>query len=182
MFPHIHGPPRPRVVKGHASSAPRTVAPARGAGGASDPQRHQDRRLEHYRQATECFVRGDLAGAERHARAARREESLMQEAHQDAARSIMSGAGPASRVVSEVDLHGRFTADAVNCAMETLAGAKKQIPRTRESGVRYVVRVVTGRGAHSQGNVARIKPAVIRYLEQSRMVFADNGGELLVEI
>lgn len=179
LMPHLKGPAKPRVVYGLKSDSPAIGTGVASSGGDAShiAQAHQDRRIEYLKRATECFTRGDHAGAERNANMGRRHELMMQQAHQRACSDLFGGQ---ARVVCAVDLHGRFTADAVNCVHETVRRERAKIPKG--GTVQCVLRIITGRGAHSVGGEARIKPAVISFLKRSREVFADNGGEVLVRL
>ncbi|KAI5854204.1 Smr protein/MutS2 C-terminal [Tricharina praecox] len=77
-----------------------------------------------------------------------------------------------------VDLHGLYVAEAI-------ARVKRHLERCAEAGVDRTT-IITGRGLHSQGGVARIKPEVEKWLgehvAQYRVLAGANGGAFTVEL
>ena len=77
-----------------------------------------------------------------------------------------------------VDLHGLYVAEAVD-------RVKKHLERCTERGVQKTT-IITGRGLHSQGGVAKIRPEVEKWLRERatefRVLPGINEGAFAVEL
>jgi NEDD4-binding protein 2 len=77
-----------------------------------------------------------------------------------------------------VDLHGLTVEEALDVAeraLDSRPGPRGLAPAR--------IRFVTGRGLHSQGGAARIRPALLAYLQQRGCRFsAANPGTVEVEV
>lgn len=77
-----------------------------------------------------------------------------------------------------VDLHGLRVGAALSILDSRLEAIKQQMPRT---GTRSQhVEIVTGKGLHSFNRVPKIKPAVVKYLNEKNYSFRENEGTLTV--
>ncbi|KAJ3011842.1 hypothetical protein HKX48_006623 [Thoreauomyces humboldtii] len=77
----------------------------------------------------------------------------------------------------QIDLHGLFV-------KEALAALDKHVDRCRRAGVART-RVVTGKGNHSQGGVARIRPAVDAWCRERNLRATEdprNAGVVELEL
>ena len=69
----------------------------------------------------------------------------------------------------EVDLHGLAVPEALEATMYALANTTAP-----------TVRIITGRGTHSAGNVPRLNPAIKAFLRSRNVRFADQGSAALL--
>jgi hypothetical protein len=78
----------------------------------------------------------------------------------------------------KIDLHGLRVGAALGILDARFEAIKQQMTR---AGVRAQhVEVVTGKGLHSVNRVAKIKPAVAKYLSEKAYSFRENEGSLSV--
>jgi hypothetical protein len=80
--------------------------------------------------------------------------------------------------LQNLDLHGLYVAEAIKRVEAHLRACKEwQVEKTQ---------VITGRGAHSVGGLAKIKPSVERWLRERpgkyRVVKGTNEGAVIVEL
>lgn len=61
-------------------------------------------------------------------------------------------------------MHGRVVLNAKAVLRRALTVTIPAVAEYQQSGGKPYLSVITGRGSHSQGGVARIRPAAIRYL------------------
>ncbi|XP_074085694.1 NEDD4-binding protein 2 isoform X2 [Macrotis lagotis] len=69
-----------------------------------------------------------------------------------------------------LDLHGLHVDEAINHLITVL---QRKTEEHKQNGGKPYLSVITGRGNHSQGGVARIKPAVIKYLTSHNFRFSE---------
>ncbi|KAF8253034.1 Smr-domain-containing protein [Wilcoxina mikolae CBS 423.85] len=89
-----------------------------------------------------------------------------------------SGGGDEAGGLKKVDLHGLLVAEA-------LARVEQHVASCREHGVLRTL-IITGRGLHSQGGVARVRPEVEAWLRERsskvRVLQGRNEGAFDVEL
>ncbi|NWV17267.1 N4BP2 protein, partial [Origma solitaria] len=122
---------------------------------------HQQKRQECLKKAGEAYRMGMKPVAAFYAHQGRLHEQKMKEANHAAAVQIFERVNTSLLPMNVLDLHGLHVDEAVNQLSRVLQEKSEEYQQT--GGKPYLC-VITGRGSHSQGGVARIRPAAIRYL------------------
>mmetsp|Transcript_30273 Transcript_30273/g.52495 ORF Transcript_30273/g.52495 Transcript_30273/m.52495 type:complete len:97 (+) Transcript_30273:3-293(+) len=77
-----------------------------------------------------------------------------------------------------IDLHGLYVKEATQVTRDFLE-------KVKSTGRLSEVEIITGRGRHSEGHRAKIKPAIAALLEASNLDFEEkpnNPGDLVVHL
>ncbi|NXP77547.1 N4BP2 protein, partial [Ramphastos sulfuratus] len=122
---------------------------------------HQQKRQECLKKAGEAYRMGMKPVAAFYAHQGRLHEQKMKEANHAAAVQIFEKVNTALLPMNVLDLHGLHVDEAVNQLSRVL---QEKTEEYQQAGGKPYLSVITGRGSHSQGGVARIRPAAIRYL------------------
>ncbi|NWT01895.1 N4BP2 protein, partial [Mionectes macconnelli] len=122
---------------------------------------HQQKRKECLKKAGEAYRMGMKPVAAFYARQSRLHEEKMKEANHAAAVQIFERVNTSLLPMNVLDLHGLHVDEAVNQLSRVL---QEKSEEHQQTGGKPYLTVITGRGSHSQGGVARIRPAAIRYL------------------
>ncbi|NXT45854.1 N4BP2 protein, partial [Pluvianellus socialis] len=122
---------------------------------------HQQKRQECLKKAGEAYRMGMKPVAAFYAHQGRLHEQKMKEANHAAAVQIFERVNTSLLPMNVLDLHGLHVDEALNHLSRVLQEKSEEYQQT--GGKPYLF-VITGRGSHSQGGVARIRPAAIRYL------------------
>ncbi|NXY16228.1 N4BP2 protein, partial [Atrichornis clamosus] len=122
---------------------------------------HQQKRQECLKKAGEAYRMGMKPVAAFYAHQGRLHEQKMKEANHAAAVQIFERVNSSLLPMNVLDLHGLHVDEAVNQLSRVLQEKSEEYQQT---GGKPYLSVITGRGSHSQGGVARIRPAAIRYL------------------
>ncbi|XP_051473041.1 NEDD4-binding protein 2 isoform X2 [Apus apus] len=131
---------------------------------------HQQKRKECLQKAGEAYRMGMRPVAAFYAHQGRLHEQKMKEANHAAALQIFEKVNASLLPVNVLDLHGLHVDEAVNHLSRVLQEKSEEYQQT--GGKPYLC-VITGRGSHSQGGVARIRPAAIRYLTSHNFRFTE---------
>ncbi|KFU95961.1 NEDD4-binding protein 2, partial [Chaetura pelagica] len=131
---------------------------------------HQQKRRECLQKAGEAYRMGMRPVAAFYAHQGRLHEQKMKEANHAAALQIFEKVNASLLPVNVLDLHGLHVDEAVNHLSRVLQEKSEEYQQT--GGKPYLC-VITGRGSHSQGGVARIRPAAIRYLTSHNFRFTE---------
>ncbi|XP_010085230.1 PREDICTED: NEDD4-binding protein 2 [Pterocles gutturalis] len=132
---------------------------------------HQQKRQECLKKAEEAYRMGMKPVAAFYAHQGRLHEQKMKEAHHAAATQIFEKANTSLLPMNVLDLHGLHVDEAVNQLSRVLQEKSEEYQKT---GGKPYLYVITGRGSHSQGGVARIRPAAIRYLTSHNFRFTER--------
>ncbi|NWQ91191.1 N4BP2 protein, partial [Burhinus bistriatus] len=122
---------------------------------------HQQKRQECLKKAGEAYRMGMKPVAAFYAHQGHLHEQKMKEANHAAAVQIFEKVNTSLLPMNVLDLHGLHVDEALNHLSRVLQEKSEEYQQT--GGKPYLC-VITGRGNHSQGGVARIRPAAIRYL------------------
>ncbi|NWS92176.1 N4BP2 protein, partial [Toxostoma redivivum] len=131
---------------------------------------HQQKRQECLKKAGEAYRMGMKPVAAFYAHQGRLHEQKMKEANHAAAVQIFERVNTSLLPMNVLDLHGLHVDEAVNHLSRVLQEKSEEYQQT--GGKPYLI-VITGRGSHSQGGVARIRPAAIRYLTSHSFRFTE---------
>nr|XP_014124992.1 NEDD4-binding protein 2 isoform X1 [Zonotrichia albicollis]XP_026651355.1 NEDD4-binding protein 2 isoform X1 [Zonotrichia albicollis] len=131
---------------------------------------HQQKRQECLRKAGEAYRMGMKPVAAFYAHQGRLHEQKMKEANHAAAVQIFERVNTSLLPMNVLDLHGLHVDEAVNQLSRVLQEKREEY---QQSGGKPYLSVITGRGSHSQGGVARIRPAAIRYLTSHNFRFTE---------
>ncbi|KAM4584052.1 NEDD4-binding protein 2 [Odontesthes bonariensis] len=138
------------------------------------------RQLEGFAKAAEAYKQGRKEVASFYAQQGHMHGQRMREANHRAAAQIFNRVNSSLLPKNILDLHGLH----VDEALEHLAQVLEDKTAECEQGLcRPQLSIITGRGNHSQGGVARIRPAVIDYLTNKHYRFAEpKPGLVLVSL
>ncbi|XP_009488912.1 NEDD4-binding protein 2 [Pelecanus crispus] len=131
---------------------------------------HQQKRQECLKKAGEAYRMGMKPVAAFYAHQGRLHEQKMKEANHAAAVQIFEKVNASLLPMNVLDLHGLHVDEAVNQLSRVLQEKSEEYQQT---GGKPYLSVITGRGSHSQGGVARIRPAAIRYLTSHNFRFTE---------
>ncbi|XP_043918864.1 NEDD4-binding protein 2 [Protopterus annectens] len=137
---------------------------------------HHQKQQEYFSKAAEAYRRGMKQVATYYAQQGHLHGQKKKEANHRASLQIFTRVNASLLPQNILDLHGLHVKEAVHQLDIVL---KEKITEHQQSGGKPYLSVITGRGSHSQGGVARIRPAVIDYLSNHSFRFTELQQGLL---
>ncbi|XP_033743173.1 LOW QUALITY PROTEIN: NEDD4-binding protein 2-like [Pecten maximus] len=124
---------------------------------------HHRLRHECFQKAQEAYRRGMRDVASFYSKQGHGHSQKIKEANQRAAEKILQSRNSLLKDRSAVDLHGLHVEEAIE-ALERIIPEREEDLRTYPDKRKQHLVIITGRGSHSKGGIARIRPAVLRFL------------------
>jgi DNA-nicking Smr family endonuclease len=83
-----------------------------------------------------------------------------------------------AQIVNEhtIDLHGCHVEEALDQIDDTMHKLRTLLPCT------WSLEIITGKGLHSEGKVARLRPAVRGFLNDTGLTYHENAGGFVVRL
>ncbi|KAM4807656.1 NEDD4-binding protein 2 [Rhinophrynus dorsalis] len=131
---------------------------------------YRKKQQESYRKAAEAHHRGMKQVATYYAQQGYLYGQKMKEENHRAALQIFQRANEFLLPENILDLHGLHVDEAMKHLRRVL---QEKMDEYKQKGGKSYLSVITGRGNHSQGGVARIKPAVVDYLTNQNFRFQE---------
>ncbi|XP_060680660.1 NEDD4-binding protein 2 isoform X1 [Hemiscyllium ocellatum] len=131
---------------------------------------HRRKQQECFSKAAEAYRRGMKPVATFYAQQGHLHGEKMKQANHRAAVKILKQVNVSLLPQNVLDLHGLHVEEAQYHLEKVLF---EKIDEYQQKGGKSYLTVITGRGSHSQGGVARIKPAVIDYLKTHNFRFTE---------
>uniref|UniRef100_A0A4W3IM91 Smr domain-containing protein n=1 Tax=Callorhinchus milii TaxID=7868 RepID=A0A4W3IM91_CALMI len=131
---------------------------------------HRRKQQECFSKAAEAHQRGLKEVATHYAQQGHLHGEKMKEANHRAAVRIFDQVNASLLPNNVLDLHGLHVNEALYHLKNVLL---EKLHEHQQKGGKSFLSVITGRGNHSQGGVARLKPAVIEYLNSQNFRFKE---------
>ncbi|XP_072920905.1 NEDD4-binding protein 2 isoform X1 [Hemitrygon akajei] len=131
---------------------------------------HRRKQQDCFSKAAAAHGRNMRAVATYYAQQGHLHGEKMKEANHRAALKIFNQVNASLLPQNVLDLHGLHVSEALQYLEEVLF---QKINECQQKGGKAYLSVITGRGRHSQGGVARIKPVVIDYLKRQNFRFTE---------
>lgn len=131
---------------------------------------HRRKQQDCFSKAAEAYRRDMKAVATYYAQQGHIHGEKMKEANHRAAIKIFNQVNTSLLPQNVLDLHGLHVDEALHYLEEVLF---QKINEYQQKGGKSYLSVITGRGRHSQGGIARIKPVVIDYLKRQNFRFTE---------
>jgi len=129
-----------------------------------------------FAESHEAYERGDGAAAKQLSNQGKSHQAKMNSFNKQASDWIFVENNKDSKA-GEIDLHGLYTKEAIERTDKALEEAKQRGDTE--------LHLIVGKGLHSQGQVAKIKPAIVSLMQKHQLA-ADldphNAGVLIVQI
>ncbi|KAG6820975.1 hypothetical protein H0H93_008604 [Arthromyces matolae] len=129
-----------------------------------------------FEQSHEAYNRGDGAEAKALSNRGKEHQRQMESLNVQAANWIYIENNKDSKP-GEIDLHGLYVKEAISRTDEAIEAAKRRGD--------YELHLIVGKGLHSKGGAAKIKPAIEELMQKHRLraeLDPTNAGVLIVQI
>ncbi|XP_067663642.1 uncharacterized protein [Haliotis asinina] len=127
-------------------------------------------------RAKEAYETGYKAAAHTLSQQAHANKKDMEDANREAV-DLLIQQQQESINQGEVDLHGFYVDEAIDCVRDVL-----NQHRQGDLSARHQLTIITGKGLHSTDGVAKIRPAVIGYLMKHKYTYTLSPGVITVDL
>ncbi|KZP19838.1 DUF1771-domain-containing protein [Athelia psychrophila] len=130
-----------------------------------------------YEQSQEAYARADGAGAKQFSNEGRACKSKMESLNKQASDWIFAENNKDKKPGEPIDLHGLYVKEAIDRADRAIVQAKRHGDAE--------ISLIVGKGNHSQGGRAKIKPAIQELMQKHQLVAtldANNAGVMIVRM
>ncbi|KAF9264275.1 DUF1771-domain-containing protein [Marasmius fiardii PR-910] len=135
-----------------------------------------DKMAKCFQESREAYSRGDGAAAKQLSNEGKAHQKRMESLNKEASAWIYVENNKDSRP-GEIDLHGLYVKEAIFHTDQAIEQAKRRGDAT--------IHLIVGKGLHSTGGVAKIKPAIEELMQKHQLVAEmddDNAGVLIVHL
>lgn len=134
---------------------------------------HYRQRQEAFKKAQEASSQGMKAVAAYYARIGNEHSIKLSEANHRASKKILEATNANVKDANCLDLHHLHVTEALSAAQAFLIERRRVI--TARGLKRLKVSLITGRGVHSLGGQARLKPTIKEFLRKSGYIFHESN-------
>ncbi|XP_064636419.1 uncharacterized protein LOC135493227 [Lineus longissimus] len=133
---------------------------------------HYNIRCECFQKAQEAHRRGKKQVATFYSQQGHMHTEKIRAANKRASEKMLEHRSGKLQKSNTLDLHGLHVSEAIE-ALEDILTRRQNENAERPDKRKLHLYVVTGRGAHSKGGIARIKPAIVGYLNRNGYRFSE---------
>ncbi|KAJ3781788.1 hypothetical protein GGU10DRAFT_365545 [Lentinula aff. detonsa] len=129
-----------------------------------------------FQESHEAYARGDGAGAKELSNEGKEHKQKMEQLNKQASDWIYVENNKDSKP-GEIDLHGLYVKEAIERSDSAIEDAKRRGDTE--------MHLIVGKGLHSSGGVAKIKPAIEALMQKHQLVAeldSNNAGVLIVQL
>ena len=123
-----------------------------------------------YQESQEEYKKGNGQKAKELSEKAKEMDKLMKSSNKKAEEAIIKPQKINQSGI--IDLHGLYLSEAINIIKQILKRKKKL--KFKE------LKIITGLGNHSHNNIPKIKPAIIKILDEKKYKYKINKGEIIL--
>lgn len=147
-----------------------------------EAQMHYQQRQEAFRKAQEASRQGMKAVAAYYARIGNLHTTKLIEANKRASKKILEAVNAKKKDANTLDLHLLHVSEALS-ATQAFLKERERVLTTMRGVNQMQVFLITGRGNHSIGGQARLKPAIKDFLRGNGYLFHEaNSGMFVVTL
>lgn len=144
-----------------------------------EAQLHYHQRQDFYKKAQEASSQGMKAVAAYYARLGNLHSNKLHEANHRASQKILEATNADKKDANSLDLHLLHVPEAISATQEFLSERRRVL--IARGMKKMQLSLITGRGAHSAGGQAKLKPAIKEFLQKSGYIFYEaNSGKFTV--
>ncbi|KAL0956027.1 hypothetical protein HGRIS_002200 [Hohenbuehelia grisea] len=174
--PQQQTPAKPQPGRKHEDQNQINQSNAEYMGLRASAKEEGDRMARCFEESKEAYNRGDGARAKELSNEGKQHKQKMEDINKQASEWIFIENNKDSKP-GEVDLHGLYVKEAITYTDRAIQEAKQR----GDSEIHLIV----GKGLHSQGGAAKIKPAIEELMQKHQLTAAmdpTNAGVLIVQL
>ena len=148
----------------------------------SDAYMHHQRRAQLFQKAQRAFESNMKPAAFYYSQLAHQEGEKVRAANSRASEILFDSRQATVEKTNKLDLHSLHVDEAVKLVKDILSGRLSelnQMPSARVGKNKTQITIITGRGNHSRGGNAKVRPSVINYLKQHNFYFTETNPGVL---